>query len=101
MRNRYKCIAGYSGHEYGLEPTVFAALLGATVIERHITLDHDMWGTDQSSSIEVMGMDMLKKRIKNVNIILGDGEKKVTESEIHLFGVAINIKVSDFPFLHI
>ena len=84
LRDRYQCIVGYSGHEYGLEPTVFAALLGATVIERHITLDHNMWGTDQSSSVEVMGMDMLKKRIKNVDIILGDGKKKVTESEIQI-----------------
>jgi len=84
LRNRYKCIVGYSAHEYGLEPTVFASLLGAVVIERHITLDHDMWGTDQSSSIEVMGMDMLKKRIRGVNTILGDGKKRITKSEMNI-----------------
>lgn len=84
LKDRYKCTVGYSGHEYGLEPTVFAALLGVSVIERHITLNHNMWGTDQSSSVEVMGMDMLKKRIKDVNMILGDGEKRVTKSEIHM-----------------
>ena len=82
LKKRYGCVVGYSGHEHGLEPTVYAAALGASVIERHITLDHNMWGTDQASSIEVMGMDMLRKRIKNINTILGDGIKRISESEI-------------------
>jgi len=82
LRERYKCNVGYSGHEYDLEPTVFATVLGAMIIERHVTLDHKMWGTDQAASVEVMGMDMLCKRIKNVNTILGDGIKKVTPNEI-------------------
>ncbi|MEW5895585.1 MAG: N-acetylneuraminate synthase family protein [Candidatus Omnitrophota bacterium] len=82
LRERYGCEIGYSGHEYGLEPTVFAAVLGAKVIERHITLDHEMWGTDQKASIAPMGMDMLYKRIRDVSAILGDGLKRVTESEI-------------------
>lgn len=82
LKERYKCVVGYSGHEYGLEGTVFAVALGAMVIERHITLDHKMWGTDQAASVEVMGMDMLCKRIRNVKQILGDGIKKVTKSEI-------------------
>ncbi|MBU1863863.1 MAG: N-acetylneuraminate synthase family protein [Candidatus Omnitrophica bacterium] len=81
LRERYKCAVGYSGHEYGLEPTAFAAVLGAMVIERHITLDHTMWGTDQAASVEPMGMDMLYKRIRDVNTILGDGKRTVTESE--------------------
>jgi N-acetylneuraminate synthase len=84
LKSRYNCTVGYSGHEYDLEPTVFAVALGAKIIERHITLDHKMWGTDQSSSIEPMGMDALAKRIKNVDIILGDGIKKVTKSEISI-----------------
>jgi len=82
LKERYKCVVGYSGHEYDLEPTVFAVALGAMVIERHITLDHKMWGTDQAASVEVMGMDILSKRIKDVKQILGDGVKKVTKSEI-------------------
>lgn len=82
MRARYGCPIGYSGHEYGLEPTIMACVLGARIIERHITLDHDMWGTDQSSSIEVHGIYMLYKRIKDVDRILGDGVKTVTESEV-------------------
>lgn len=79
---RYGCPVGYSGHEYDLEPTVFAAVLGAKAFERHITLDHTMWGTDQAASLEITGMDTLKRRIQNVSSILGDGIERVTESEI-------------------
>ena len=75
-------MVGYSGHEYNLDASVYAAVLGAIVIERHITIDHNMWGTDQSSSLEVVGMDMLKKRIRDVSSILGNGKKKITENEI-------------------
>jgi len=82
LKERYDCEVGYSGHEYGLEPTVIAVILGAVVIERHITLDHTMWGTDQSSSVEPMGMDMLYKRIGSIKQILGDGIKRITESEL-------------------
>ena len=81
LKNRYKCIVGYSGHEYGFEATVFAVALGAMVIERHITLNHNMWGTDQAASVEVMGMDALQKRITDVKVILGDGDKRITEGE--------------------
>jgi len=82
LKNRYGCTIGYSGHEEDLEPTVLAIALGAKVIERHITLSHDMWGTDQKASLEVHAMHMLKKRCKDVDIILGSSEKVVTESEI-------------------
>ncbi len=64
-----------------VEPTVIAVAIGATVIERHITLDHNMWGTDHKSSLEIDGMDKLIRRISIVNSIIGDGEKIVTESE--------------------
>ena len=82
MRERYQCTVGYSGHEYGLEPTIMACVLGARIIERHITLNHDLWGTDQKSSVEIHGLYMLYKRLKDVEIILGDGRKRVTENEI-------------------
>jgi N-acetylneuraminate synthase len=82
LKERYGCIVGYSGHEYNLEPTVAAVVLGARVVERHITLDHTMWGTDQSASLEVHAMDMLYKRIKDIGKMLGDGEKKITETEL-------------------
>ena len=81
MKEKYNCIVGYSGHEYGLEPSVVAVTLGAKIIERHITLDHDMWGTDHKSSLEVHAMDLLKKRIDDINGILGGTEKIITESE--------------------
>lgn len=81
LRERYKCPIGYSGHEYDLEPTVFAVVLGAKVIERHITLDHAMWGTDQSSSLQVTAMDMLRRRMEDIDVVLGDGNKRVTENE--------------------
>jgi N-acetylneuraminate synthase len=81
MKERYGCIVGYSGHEFGLEPSVIAVGLGAQIIERHITIDHNMWGTDQKSSLEVHAMDMLAKRLKDVNHMLGIPEKIITESE--------------------
>tara|TARA_Y100000593_G_scaffold93189_1_gene187154 strand:+ start:3476 stop:4330 length:855 start_codon:yes stop_codon:yes gene_type:complete len=79
---RYGCVVGYSGHEQDLEPTVLAVALGAMVIERHITLSHDMWGTDQKASLEVHAMHMLRKRCEDIDIILGDANKVVTPSEI-------------------
>lgn len=86
LRDRYKCVIGYSGHEYGLEPSVVATTLGAKIIERHITLDHNMWGTDQAASLEVHAMDMLYKRIKEVGKVLGDGVKKITQEEMKARG---------------
>jgi len=81
MKERYNCIVGYSGHEYDLEPSVIAVALGAEIIERHITLDHNMWGTDHKSSLEVHAMDLLSKRIADISGILGSSEKIITESE--------------------
>jgi len=79
---RYHCPVGYSGHEYGLTPTVLAVSLGACIIERHITINRRMWGTDQSSSVEIEGMDSLYKRINEVSKIIGEPKKIVTKSEI-------------------
>lgn len=84
LKDRYKCVVGYSGHEYDLEPSIIAASLGASMIERHITLDHTMWGSDQSASLEVHAMDMLGKRIKNIQMILGDGIKRITGKELEV-----------------
>ena len=72
---------GYSGHEVGLQTTVAAAALGASVIERHITLDRAMWGTDQSASVEPPELKRLIKDIKIIEEALGDGEIRVYESE--------------------
>lgn len=79
---RYNCTIGYSGHEYGLEASVMAVVFGAKIIERHITLDHNLWGTDQKSSIEIEGMQKLIRRAKSSKVFLGSNEKKVTKSEL-------------------
>ena len=81
MKERYHCIVGYSGHEIDLEPTVVATALGAKVIERHVTLDHDMWGTDHKASLSVPGMGMLLGRMREILFMLGDGEKVITDKE--------------------
>lgn len=81
LKKRYGCPVGYSGHEFGLDSTSMSVVLGAEVIERHITLDREMWGTDQMASVEIAGMDKLYKQIRSVAPILGDGEKVVYESE--------------------
>ncbi len=82
MKKRYNCLVGYSGHEQNLEPTVVAAAMGARVIERHITLSHDLWGTDQKASLEINAMYMLYRRCMTVIEALGDGEKTLDEAEM-------------------
>lgn len=72
---------GYSGHETGLAPTLAAVALGAAFVERHITLDRAMWGSDQAASVEIQGMVRLVKDIRDIEKSLGDGIKKVYESE--------------------
>jgi N-acetylneuraminate synthase len=81
LKERYNCIVGYSGHEYDLEPSVVAVAMGAKVLERHVTLNHNMWGSDQSASLEVHAMDFLFRRIANIDVMLGDGGKRITASE--------------------
>jgi len=73
---------GYSGHETGLAPTWAAVALGASFVERHITLDRAMWGTDQAASVEILGMMRLVSNIRDIEASLGDGIKKVYESEL-------------------
>ena len=72
---------GYSGHESGLAPSLFARMLGAEVIERHITLDRSLWGTDQAASVELPGLQHLVRDLKRIKICLGNGIKKVYDSE--------------------
>ena len=81
LKDKYKCEVGYSGHEFGLTTTIASVCLGATIIERHITLDRTMWGTDQMCSVEPQGLIKLVRGIKELNKALGDGEKIVTETE--------------------
>lgn len=78
------CPIGYSGHEVGLGPTWAAVALGATFIERHITLDRTMWGTDQSASVEVAGFARLVRTLREIQSSLGDGVKRVYDGELPL-----------------
>jgi N-acetylneuraminate synthase len=82
MMERYAVPIGYSGHEVGLYTTLAAVVLGACVVERHITLDRAMWGSDQAASVEPQGFARLVKDIRAVEAALGDGLKRVYESEI-------------------
>ncbi len=81
LRNRYQCNVGYSGHETGRIVSLAAAALGATSIERHITLDRTMYGSDQAASLEVDDLQRLVKDIRVIEKALGTGEKVLTEAE--------------------
>ncbi|MBK8946073.1 MAG: N-acetylneuraminate synthase family protein [Ignavibacteriae bacterium] len=81
-KNRFpKIPIGYSGHETGLAPTYAAVAKGATFVERHITLDRASWGSDQAASVEIMGLYRLVKDIRDIELALGDGIKRVYDSE--------------------
>ena len=81
LRKKYKCKVGYSGHEPSVSPSFFAYMLGATSVERHITLDRSMWGTDQAASLSPDGMKMFGSIFNKIEKIFGDGIKRVPEEE--------------------
>ena len=81
LAQRYGVPVGYSGHEVGLASTLAAVALGACLIERHITLDRAMWGSDQAASVEGQGFARLVRDIRAVDQAMGDGVKRVYESE--------------------
>ena len=81
LKKKYKCPIGYSGHEPSVSPSIIAAVLGAEVIERHITLDRSMWGTDQSASLAPEGLKNLNNILSKIPQILGDGKKKFLSDE--------------------
>lgn len=78
----FSCPIGYSGHEVGLQITLAATALGAKVLERHITLDRSMWGTDQPASVEPHGLIRLIRDIRIIEKTLGTGEKRIVDGEI-------------------
>jgi N-acetylneuraminate synthase len=73
---------GYSGHEVGLVPSAVAVALGACMLERHLTLDRARWGSDQAASVEPWGFETLVKYVRVTERSIGDGVKKVYESEM-------------------
>lgn len=81
LRERYNCDIGYSGHERGILPSVLAVALGAKVIERHITLDKNMYGSDQAASIDEKELTLMMKQIRSIPEILGNCMKIISEKE--------------------
>ncbi|MEO7036078.1 MAG: N-acetylneuraminate synthase family protein [Polyangiaceae bacterium] len=82
MRERYGVPVGYSGHEVGLATSLAAVALGAAMVERHITLDRAMWGSDQAASVEPQGLMKLVRDTRSIEAALGDGVKKVSDDEV-------------------
>jgi len=82
LQDRYNCEVGYSGHEFRIGTTVAAVYLGATILERHITLDRTMWGSDHLSSVEPQGLIKMVKGVRELELAYGDGIKRVTEGEL-------------------
>lgn len=82
LKARYGCPVGYSGHEKGIATTVAAVALGACIVERHITLDRTMWGSDHAASLEPHGFQRMVRDIRAVERALGDGVKRVYDSEL-------------------
>ena len=81
LRKKFKCDVGYSGHETNVSPSIHAYFLGASVIERHITLDRAMWGTDQSASLSKAGMEMLTSILHKPIKMFGRGRKILYHEE--------------------
>jgi len=82
LGDRYGVPVGYSGHEVGLAASVAASVLGACAIERHLTLDRAMWGSDQAASVEPHGFARLVRDIRAVSVALGDGQKRLLSNEV-------------------
>ena len=81
LKEKYDCPIGYSGHEVGILPSVIAVAMGAEVLERHITLDRAMYGSDQSASLEKRGLELLVRDCRAIASILGNGEKVISQKE--------------------
>ena len=81
LRERFNCDVGYSGHEVGLAISYAAAAIGITSLERHITLNRSMYGSDQAASVEINGFRQLVGAVKKIELAMGDGIKRVIEAE--------------------
>ena len=81
LRDRFDCNVGYSGHEVGLAVSYAAAALNITSLERHITLDRSMYGSDQSASVEPAGFRQLVGAVRKIELAMGDGIKKIIDAE--------------------
>ena len=83
LKKKFNCDVGYSGHEVAAyQVSLIAVSFGATSLERHVTLDRTMYGSDQAASLEPSGLKRMIRDVKNVEEILGDGKKRIWDSEI-------------------
>ena len=89
LREKFKCDVGYSGHEVGLAVSYAATALNITSLERHITLDRAMYGSDQSESVEPSGFRQLVGAVRKIELAMGDGIKKTIEAELP---IAVNLR---------
>src|SRR6185503_9611002 len=92
---RYGIPIGYSGHETGLPSTVAAVILGACLVERHITLDRSMWGSDHAASLEPNGINRLIRDIRLIETSMGDGVKRIIEREIPIMKKLRRVDTTD------
>ena len=86
FKDKFDCPIGFSGHERGVTPSVIAAVLGADSVERHITSDRTLWGSDHAASLEPNGLFRMVRDIRQIPILMGDGVKKVYASELPIIG---------------
>ena len=84
LKEKYECKVGYSGHEPSVSPSIVAVCLGASSIERHITLDRSMYGSDQAASLEKKGLEELVSVIRKIPMVFGDKDKRIFECEIEV-----------------
>lgn len=82
FKEEFSCPIGYSGHERGLLPSILSVQVGASAVERHITVDRTLWGSDQAASLEPEGLRRMVRDIREVKKVMGDGEKIVYDSEV-------------------
>ena len=84
LQERYKCNVGYSGHESGIIVSCAAVAIGASSLERHITLDRAMYGSDQSASLEIGGLNKMMDYVRDITKSMGSPEKKVMRTEVSI-----------------
>ena len=82
LRRRYDCPVGYSGHEVTMIPGALAAVMGAVAVERHISLDRAMYGSDQAASLEKRGLELMVKYVRTISRVMGDGVKRISDVEL-------------------
>ena len=92
FKKEFECPIGYSGHERGVTPSVLAVALGANSVERHITVDRTNWGSDQAASLEMAGLYHMVRDIRQVPLLLGDGQKIVYKRELPIIDKLRRVK---------